>query len=250
VHHTVLSNIATFLATHGLAPGASIYVAEAALVTEDNRAALGDTLCITRLPATDSECGRLIAEAVAHPTWEEVGVLAHTPPTKHRAVTASKVSEGEGTLYGTAYRAGVVHSSPQDKRRQPRLARDRQASESAAWTVARPAAQQEYLGRADAETAAATLRARPTASHLLEVAVEDHPLYGRGRPRSRQPRPIKALRYRRTITIHPDTERMSRREAEAGGFVLLTHVPTAGALAPSARDILTVYKEQQGTEQN
>jgi transposase len=32
--------------------------------------------------------------------------------------------------------------------------------------------------------------------------------------------------------------------------VLLTNVPTAGDLAHSARDILTVYKEQHGTEQN
>jgi len=39
-------------------------------------------------------------------------------------------------------------------------------------------------------------------------------------------------------------------EAEAGGFVLLTHVPPAGAVAHSARDVLTVYKEQHGTEQN
>src|SRR5262249_47049637 len=57
------------------------------------------------------ECGRLIAEAVAHNTWEEVGVLAHTPPTKHRTVTAYKVSEGAVRLYGTSYRAVVVHSS-------------------------------------------------------------------------------------------------------------------------------------------
>jgi transposase len=250
VHNTVLSNIATFLATHGVAPGAYIYVADAALVTEDNLAALGDTLFITRLPATYSECGRLIAEAVAHNTWEEVGVLAHTQPTKHRAVTAYKVSEGEVTLYGTAYRAVVVHSSTQDKRRQQRLARDMQASESAARTVARQAAQQEYFCRADAETAAATLRTRPTAYHLLEVVVEEYPLYGRGRPRSRQPRPLKALRYRLKLTIHPDTERIRRREDEAGCFVLLTNVPMAGDLAHSARDILTVYKAQHGTEQN
>src|SRR5262249_7153304 len=76
INNTLLSDIATFLAQHGVAPGAYIYVADAALVTEDNLAALGDPLFITRLPATDSACGRLIAEAVAHNTWEEVGVLA------------------------------------------------------------------------------------------------------------------------------------------------------------------------------
>ena len=65
-NNTLLSTIATFLAQHGVAPGAYIYVADAAWVTEDNLAALGDTLCISRLPATYNECGRLIAEAVAH----------------------------------------------------------------------------------------------------------------------------------------------------------------------------------------
>jgi hypothetical protein len=39
-------------------------------------------------------------------------------------------------------------------------------------------------------------------------------------------------------------------EEEAGCFVLLTHVPTAGTLAQRARDLLSVYKEQHGTEQN
>src|SRR6266436_4341647 len=135
VNNTLLSDIATFLATHGVAPGAYIYVADAALVTEDNLAALGDTLFITRLPATYNECGRLITEAVAHNAWEDVGVLAHTKPTKHRPATSYKASEGEVTLYGTVYRAVVIHSSAQDKRRQQRLARDIQASYSTMHTT-------------------------------------------------------------------------------------------------------------------
>jgi hypothetical protein len=97
-------------------------------VTEDNLAALGDTRFITRLPAPSNEGGRLLAEAVAPHAWETVGVLAQTKPTTHRPATSYKVSEGEGTLYGMAYRAVVVHSSAQDKRRQQRLARDIQAS--------------------------------------------------------------------------------------------------------------------------
>src|SRR2546428_7884370 len=50
--------------------------------------------------------------------------------------------------------------------------------------------------------------------------------------------------------MSPHTERIGRLEAEAGCFVLLTNVPTAGDLAHSARDLLTVYKDQHGTEQN
>ena len=52
VNHTLLSDIAMFLATPGVAPGAYLSVADAALVTEDHRAACGDPLCITRFPAT------------------------------------------------------------------------------------------------------------------------------------------------------------------------------------------------------
>ena len=79
MHNTLLSDIATFLAQHGVAPGAYISVADAALVTEENLAALGATLCISRLPATYNACGRIIAEAVAHNTWAALGVSAHKP---------------------------------------------------------------------------------------------------------------------------------------------------------------------------
>jgi transposase len=250
VTNTLLSHIATFLATHGVAPGAYIYVADAALVTADNLATLGDTLFMSRLPATSNACGRLIAEAVAHHTWAEVGVLAHTKPTKHRPVTSYKASEGEVTLYGTPYRAVVVHSSAQDKRPQQRLERDMQASQSTTQTTARTAEQQEYFCRADAEAAAAKLRAVHTAYHLMDVTVEERPVYGRGRPRSHQPRTVTALRYRLKTTMRPDTEGIRRREDEAGCFVLLTNVPTTAPLAHSARAILTVYKEPHGTEQN
>jgi transposase len=250
VNHTLLSDMATFLATHEVAPGASIYVADAARVTEDNLATRGDTLLITRLPATYNACGRLLTEAVVHNTWQEVGVLAHTKPTKHRPVTFYQADEGQVALYGRPYRAVVVHSRAQDKRRQQRLARDIQASYSTIQTTARHAEQQEYVCPADAEVAAATLRAVPTTYHLLDVTVEERPVYGRGRPRAHQSRPVKALRYRLKTTMQPHTERISDTEEEAGGFVLLTNVPLAGTLAHSARDLLTVYKEQQGTEQN
>jgi transposase len=83
----LLSEIAQLLAHYGVQPGAYIYIADAALVTEDNLAALGDTLFITRLPATYRACERVIREAVARNRWEEVGVLAQTPPTQHRPGT-------------------------------------------------------------------------------------------------------------------------------------------------------------------
>src|SRR2546430_7278931 len=212
VNNTVLSDIATFLAKHGVAPGVYIYVADAALVTEDKLAALGDTVFISRLPATYNECGRLITEAVAHNTWEDVGVLAHTKPTKHRPGTSYKAYEGEVTLYGTPYRAVVVHSSAQDKRRQQRLARDIQTSSSTMQTTARAAERQEYFCRADADAAAARLRAVSAAYHPLAVAVDERLRSGPGRPRAHQPRPIPARRARLHTANRPHTRRNARLE--------------------------------------
>ena len=246
----LLSEMAQLLARHGVAPGAYIYIADAALVTADNLAALGDTLFITRLPATYSECGRVITEAVAHNHWEEVGVLAQTPPTKHRPGTFYRVAEGEVTLYGKAYRAVVVHSSSQDQRRQKHLARELQASYATLEATVREATQQEYFCHADAEAAAAKLRAQQSAYHEVEVRVEEHPTYGPGRPSQKQPRVIKALRYGLQVTLRERADVIARKTQETGCFVLLTNVSTAGEMAHRAGDVLRAYKEQHGIEQN
>jgi hypothetical protein len=97
---TLVSEIAQLLAGHGVAPGASIDIADAALGPEANRAALGDTLFIPRLPAPDSECGRVMAEAGARNQWEEGGVWAQPPPPQHRPGTYYKVAEDVGPRYG------------------------------------------------------------------------------------------------------------------------------------------------------
>jgi transposase len=247
---TLLSEIAQLLARQGVAPGASIYIADAAFVTEDNLAAVGDTLFITRLPATYSECGRVIGEAVADNQWEEVGVLAQTPPTKHRPGTFYKVAERTVTLYGKAYRAVVVHSSSRDQRRQKPLARELQASYATLEATVREAAQQEYFCHADAEAAAAKARALQSTYHWVEVVVGERPKYGPGRPSQKQPRVVKALRYSLQVTLHERAEVIARVTQETGCFVLLTNVPPVGKMAHRAGNVLRVYKEQHGIEQN
>jgi transposase len=247
---TLLSEIAQLLAQHGVQPGAYIYIADAALVTEDSLAALRDTWFITRLPATYSACGRVITEAVAHNQWTEVGILAQTKPTRRRPGTFYKVAEGQVTLYGKAYRAVVVHSSSQDQRRQQHLEREIQASYATLEASVHEAARQEYFCRADAEAAAAKLRALPSAYHGVDVAVQECPKYGPGRPSATRPRVVKALRYGLQVTLHERAEVIARKTQEAGCFVLLTNVPTAGEMAHWAGDVLRAYKEQHGIEQN
>jgi transposase len=247
---TLLSEIAQLWAQYGVQPGAYISSADAALVTEANLAALGDTLFITRLPATYSECGRGIAEAVAHNLGEEVGVLAQTPPTRHRPGTVYKAAESSVTVYGKAYRAVVVHASSPEQRRQQHLARALPASYATLEAAVRGAVQQEYCCHTDAEAAAAKLRALQSASHWVEVEVEEHPKYGPGRPSRTHPRVVQALRYGLRITLREPSAVIARKRQATGCFVLLTHVPTAGEMAHTAGDVLRAYKEQHGIEQN
>jgi transposase len=250
INTTILSEISTIMARQGVAPGAYIYIADSALVTEDNLNALEKTLFITRLPATYSECGRVIEEAVATHCWEEVGVLTQTPPTKHRPAATYQVSDGTVTLYGQAYRAVVVHSSSQDKRRQKRLERERQASTRTLEATVRAAVKQDYACYADAEGAARQLRGRQTVYHQVAVEVEERPQYGPGRPSATQPRRVKALHYGLKGTLHEKVEVIARKEQEAGCFVLLTNVPSEGEMAHGAAEVLQAYKEQHGMEQN
>jgi transposase len=247
---TLLAEVANLLAQHGVQPGAYIYVADAALVSEDNLAALGHTFFVRRRPATYNECGRVMAEAVAQENWDEVGVLAHTKPTKHRPGAAYKVAESPVTLYGQAYRAVVVQSSTQDQRRLKRLEREVQASYVTLQDMVQAAQQRDYFCRADAEAAAEHLRRTPSAYHQVEVQVEERPTYGRGRPSTRLPRPVKEMRYGLTATLTEHATRLARKRAEADCFVFLTNVPTAGAMAHRPEEGLRGYKEQHGIEQN
>jgi hypothetical protein len=247
---TLLAEIAPLLAHYGVQPGASISMADAALVPADHRAALRDPVCITRFPATDSECGRVIAEAVAPNHWAMVGVLAQTPPPKPRPGTVYKGAESTVTLDGKAYRAVVVHSRSQDQRRQQPLERELQGSDATLEATVREAARQEYVCHADAEAAAAKLRALQSAYHGVEVGGEERPTDGPGRPSLTQPRLGKALRYGLQGILHERSEGIARKTQETGCCVLLTNVPTAGEMAHGAGDVLRASKEQQGSEQN
>ena len=250
LNRTLLSEIAQLLTQYGVQPGAYLYIADAALVTEDHLAALGDTLFITRLPTTYSACGRVIAEAVAHNHWAEVGVLTQTPPPKHRPGTCYKVAEGIVPLYGKTYRAGGVHSTSQDPRRQQRVEREVPEASTTLRTTVRAATQQEYFCRADAEAAAEQLRALQSAYHRVEVMIEERPQYGPGRPSQTQLRVVKARRYGLQVTLHERAEVVARKRQEAGCFVLLTNVSTVGERAHRAGEGLRASKEQHGVEQN
>jgi len=116
INNTLLSRLSKHMAKHGLEPGAYVYIADSAMLTEDNLAKIGDNLFLTRLPFSYNETSRVVSEAVSEDNWEEVGVLNETPTTAKRPPAFYRVAEKTVILYQTQYRAVVVHSSAHDKR--------------------------------------------------------------------------------------------------------------------------------------
>jgi transposase len=153
LNNTLLSNISQKLADVGLSPNASIYVADAAMVTQQNLEAIGDTTWfITRLPATYKEHDRVVHAAVVSGAWVDYGVLAKTPATAKRPAARYRGQETTVTLYGKTYRAIVVHSSAHDQRRQKRLKRRLAKERAACQKQLRDSTKTTYFCHADAAT--------------------------------------------------------------------------------------------------
>jgi transposase len=251
VNNVILSSISKRMAEVGLEAGASVYIADSAMITEENLKAMGDTLAfISRLPATYSECGRVIAEAVKKDSWDEVGALAQTKPTAHRPATHYKVYESEVVLYGKTYRAVVVHSSAHDQRRQKRIDRQLKKDRHALEVKCTRMEKEEYFCQPDAEAAAEQLRKMSTDCYQVQVSVEERPRYKRGRPGKEGLREIKEIRYGLRATVEENMEAVSIRRQEAGCFVLVSNIARQGEGAYDTRSILESYKEQHGIEQN
>jgi len=95
-----------------------MYVADSALVTQDNLCLIngweGGCLFVTRLPLTYNECRHAIARAVEAEQWKGIGIISDQPQTKNRKPASYRAFETGVTLYGTDYRAIVVHSDAHD----------------------------------------------------------------------------------------------------------------------------------------
>jgi hypothetical protein len=65
------------------------------MVTEENLNSIGENLFVSRLPFTYSECGRVIRDAVHADCFEDVGVIAHSKPTRNRPPASYRAAEGK-----------------------------------------------------------------------------------------------------------------------------------------------------------
>ena len=154
------------------------------------------------------------------------------------------------TLYDKPYRAVVVHSNAHDKRRQKKIEREL-AKESA--SLAKNFQEQclcEYACEADARAAAKAWASQPCRYHDLSYEREPVYTYARGRPKKDQPRQVTKVRYRVSSHLEQKACALAQMRIEAGCFVLLTNVAKEDKGSADAREILSLYKEQHGVEQN
>ena len=248
INHRVLSEVSRHMKEHGVADQAFIYIADAAMVTEENLAQAGPF--ITRLPATYNECEHVILRAIEVNQWDEVGRISRTAPTKNRPSASYRVHEESVMLYGKDYRAIVVHSSAHDKRRQKRLERELDASLKQIKALAKACERRIFSCQADAGAAASETMKQDTAYHQLKLRVMKQPRYAQGRPKKNSPRIPVTLEYGLQAEVIEKQDAIDRRRKMAGCFVLLTNVPGETEAGYSAEQILRTYKDQYAIEKN
>ncbi len=229
-----------------------IYVADSALITEENLARIDDWdngfLFISRLPMTYNECRHAIEQAVDADTWEEIGSISEEPATRNRKPASYRAHETAVGLHGTLYRALVVHSDAYDERRQKRV--DKQiAKEWEEMTKLKKNLEKvDYACLPDAQAAAG--RISSATLHEVVVEIQPRPQYGKGRPKADGTRTLKAMRYGLSISARLDKQAVNRLREEAGCFVLISNTLAEGTGAISARELLTIYKDQHTVENN
>jgi transposase len=252
LNNELLTTISKHMADHGLSPGAYVYVADSAFVTEDNlkKADANQTWFLTRLPATYNECGRVIQDAVTKDQWVDIGPLAEGSSSAKRPAAHYRAYDSTVELYGKTYRAIVVHSSAHDKRRHKRIDRLLKKDRKQLEDACKKATTTAYYCHEDAQAAGEKLiRNSGCRYHQLQIQIEKVPKYPRGRPPKDKPREVLRYEYQLITTIRPDDEKVTPLRDQAGCFVLLTNLLDQQADWPS-RELLSLYKSQIGIEKN
>ena len=252
LNNELLGGVSKHMARHGLGPGAFVYVADSAFVTPNNleRADQQKIQFLTRLPATYKECSRAIGEAVASDNWIEIGTLNQTHATAKRPAAYYRGFETTVELYERPYRAVVVHSSAHDKRRHKRIDRLLAQKRKKLESICKQLDAKVYFCRAEAETAVDKLNSAAVGSyHQLQCEINKIAKYPRGRPAKDKPRTPIGYEYKLAVEITEDLSAVTPLRLEAGCFVLLCNISSDDGLW-SAKELLTLYKDQSGIEQN
>jgi len=259
LNNELLGNISKHMARHGLSQEAFVYVADSAFVTKNNLEKADTTKFLSRLPANYNECSRVIQDVVRQDDWTHVGIITETQATQKRPAAYYKVCDSTVELYGTLYRAIVVHSSSHDKRRQKRIERLLKKNKKELEQACKKITAQVYFCEADALAAAQKLSELPkkTDCYLIETSIKKEPKYSPGRPKAGESRIPKNFEFHLEIKIIEDEDKLERLRYEAGCFVLISNLSTDADNLKVTRKtewspekLLKLYKSQSGIERN
>ncbi len=238
------------MAENGIHKNGFIYIADSAMVTKKNLEKIGDQIqFISRLPANYKVCSQLIREAIAKDDWTNLGKLSETVETQNRPAAVYKSWETETTLHGRSFRAIVIHSSANDKRKQKRIDRELKTEYTDLSKQAKALAKQAFFCQEDAEKAATDLRNSKHLYYTPLTHVVECPKYKRGRPKKDGSRSLDKMMYIVKSELE-ETEAATELRKQAGCFVLICNVPSSGSKKYSSYDVLRAYKDQYGIEQN
>jgi len=240
----VIAMISDYFSEHGL-PELKVYVADSAMVNQENLRLLGDIPFVSLLPGRYSARAELAAKAVAADEWTDLGTLARASGGSKRAAKY-QAWETAVELHGETYRACVYHSSAGNSRGLKSLDRQIQREKQALEAEARQLAKREFFCEADALAEAAKLR--NGAHHTVAARVEEKPIYGRGRPASSGKRVPKAIRHVLRVTVEENAEAVSNARKVAGCFVLISRRLDPAEVGSA--QLLRIYKEQSDVEKN
>lgn len=248
INNRMLTKLSKYLAKHGIAEGAFVYITDAALITGPNLREVGKNLIISRIPFTFTETEQAVLEVVRRNTWQPVatGVVSSSA----RKAARYRVAETAGTIDGQPYRLIVVHSDAHDQRRQKKLARTLAASRAATEKQLRRAAKLEYYCRADATAAATALGRAMQPLHYGACRVEEKVTYARGRWAVGKERTVTKRRFVLVGEVVERAAEVAQTRLMAGCFVLITNTPVTGPMAHSSPEVFMAYKEQHGIERN
>ena len=251
INNKLLTTISKRMAEHGMDPKAFIYIADAAMITGKNLAVMGDdVLFISRFPANYTEHRRVIKDAILKNEWEDLGVLAHSKPTKKRPAAHYKAYESEIEIDDKKYRAIVIHSSSNDKRRRKRIERELNKELKSLNKLRKKICKKNFFCEKDAIAAGEELKKEKSKYHMVNTEIEQRAKHKIGRPKKGEQKQIKEMRYGLDVTIEQDTEAVAMLRQEAGCFVMITNVSKQGEDGYDAKEVLGAYKEQHGIEQN
>jgi len=254
INNEVLTGISKHMARYGLQPGAFVYVADSAFVTEKNlkEADANHVRFLSRLPATYKECSRAIEAAVIADDWTLIGPLNETDDTKRRPAARYKSFDTTVTLHEKEYRAIVFHSSAHDKRRHKRIDRLLGKKKKQLEQLCKKAVSKPFFCKPDARTAAKKLVAGATGNyHEIQWQIDKVDKFPRGRPPKGKPRKPSGREYRLQVKIVEDAQAVMPLRLQAGCFVLITNLSEPEFISQwPAHELLRLYKSQSGIEQN